>query len=122
MVKVGLQGIYFFAYHGFYPEEQISGNNFVVDIEVEFLQEQHFDTDEIGHTVNYEQLYAIAERHMAITRKLLETVVQGILDELKSTYPFAESIRVSLKKLNPPIKAKIDSSLVEITYRKPDEI
>jgi dihydroneopterin aldolase len=122
MVKVGLQGIHFFAHHGFYPEEQVSGNNFVVDVEVEFLQEQHFDTEEIGHTVNYEQLYAIAERHMAITRKLLETVVQGILDELKATYPFAQSIRVSLKKLNPPIKAKIDCSMVEITYRKPDEI
>ncbi|MBW4891338.1 dihydroneopterin aldolase [Mucilaginibacter sp. HMF5004] len=122
MVKVGLQGIQFFAWHGFYPEEQVSGNNFVVDVEVSFLQQQHFDTDEIGHTVNYEQLYAIAERHMGITRKLLETVVQGILDEVKETYPFAEAIRVSLKKLNPPIKADIACSLVEITYRKPDEI
>ena len=112
MVKVALHGIHFFAHHGFYPEEQLKGNDFVVDVEVEFLQQQHFDTDEIGHTVNYEQLYAIAERHMAITRKLLETVVQGILDELKETYPFAAAIRVSLKKLNPPIKAKIDSLLL----------
>ena len=122
MVKVGLQGIHLFAYHGFYPQEQISGNDFVVDVEVEFFQTRHFDTDEIGHTVNYEQLYAITVRHMAIPRKLLETVVQGVMDELKVTYPFAQGIRVSVRKLNPPIDAKIECSLVEMTYRKPDEV
>jgi dihydroneopterin aldolase len=122
MVKVGLQGVQFFAYHGFYPEERLSGNNFVVDVDVEFLQQHHFTTDEISHTVNYEQLYTIAEQQMSITRKLLETVVQGIIDDIREAYPFVETIRASLKKMNPPLKGDVTCSFVEITYRKPDEI
>ena len=122
MIKVGLQGIRFFAYHGFYPEEQVNGNNFIVDVDVEFLQQHHFDTDEISHTVNYEQLYAITQKQMQHTRKLLETVVQGIVDDIKNAYPFVDTIRASIKKLNPPIKADIECSVVEITYRKPHEI
>ena len=122
MVKVGLQGARFFAYHGFYPEERVDGNDFMVDVDVEFLQQQHFNTDEIAHTVNYETLYLIAEKHMNITRKLLETVVQGIIDEIKTVYPFAEAIRVSLKKLDPPLNGDVDCSFVQITYHKPNEI
>jgi 7,8-dihydroneopterin aldolase/epimerase/oxygenase len=122
MVKVALHGVQFFAFHGFYPEEQLTGNNFIVDVEVEFLQQHHFSTDEISQTVNYERLYAIAEQHMATPRKLLETVVQGMVDDIKEAYPFVETIRASLKKLNPPLKGDVACSLVEITYRKPDEI
>jgi len=122
MVKVALQGVQFFAYHGYYPEERIKGNNFIVDAEVEFLQQQHFDTDEIAHTVNYEQLYAIVARHMQTPRKLLETVVQSIIDDLKAEYPFAQTIRVGLKKLNPPLPGNVACSFIQITYHKPDDL
>ncbi|MDP9047534.1 MAG: dihydroneopterin aldolase, partial [Bacteroidota bacterium] len=33
---ISLHGAEFFAYHGFYPEEQVLGNRFLVDIEVEY--------------------------------------------------------------------------------------
>ena len=122
MVKVGLQGIQFFAYHGFYPEERVAGNNFVVDVEVQFVQPDDFTTDELAHTVNYEQLYAITELQMQHTRKLLETVVQGIVNDVKAQWPFVKVIRASVKKLNPPVKGNVACSFVEITYHKPNEI
>jgi dihydroneopterin aldolase len=121
MVKVALHGVKFLAYHGFYPQERIMGNHFIVDAEVEFLQLHQFTDDEIAHTVNYEQVYAIVDKHMRITRKLLETVVQSIIDDLKTTYPFAETIRVGLKKLNPPLPGSVACSFIEITYHKPDD-
>ncbi len=122
MVKVALQGVQFFAYHGYYPEERVKGNNFVVDAEVQFLQQQHFDSDEITHTVNYEQLYAVVTKHMQTPRKLLETVVQAIIDDLKTEYPFAQTITVGLKKLNPPLPGNVACSFIEITYHKPDDL
>ena len=30
--KVSLEGVRFFAYHGFYPEEQVLGAEFIVDL------------------------------------------------------------------------------------------
>jgi 7,8-dihydroneopterin aldolase/epimerase/oxygenase len=122
MVKVALQGVHFFAYHGFYPQEQVLGNKFIVDVEVEFLQQHHFADDEIAHTVNYETLYNIVEAQMKQPRKLLETVVQAIIDELKTIYPFVETIRVGLKKLNPPLPGIVDCSFIEITYHKPNDL
>ncbi|OCX51644.1 dihydroneopterin aldolase [Mucilaginibacter sp. PPCGB 2223] len=122
MVRVALQGVRFFAFHGFYPEERVLGNHFIVDVDVEFLQQHHFTNDEIAHTVNYEQLYIIVAKHMKQPRKLLETVVQAIIDELKTTYPFVETIRVGLKKLSPPLPGIVEHSFIEITYHKPDDV
>jgi dihydroneopterin aldolase len=120
MIKVALQGVQFFAYHGFYPEEQVLGSHFIVDVAVEFLQQHHYTDDEIAHTVNYEQLYQFADAEMKHTRKLLETVVQGIIDRIKTAYPFAEVIRASITKLNPPLPGNVASSFVEISYHKSD--
>jgi dihydroneopterin aldolase len=122
MIKVALQGVKFFAYHGFYPEEQVLGNHFIVDVSVEFAQQHHFGDDEIAHTVNYEQLFQMVDTEMRNTRKLLETVVQGIIDRAKTAYPFVALICVSIKKLNPPLPGQVDASFIQITYHKPNEL
>src|SRR5206468_13004135 len=101
MLKVGLYGAEFFARHGFYEHEQITGNRFVVDIEVEYHNPNDLMADELSNTVNYEQLYAIAEDEMKSTKKLLETVAQGVVNQVKNQYPFIERLTVSIKKLNP---------------------
>ena len=41
--KVALEGVRFFAFHGFYPEEQLTGNEFMVDIVTEW------DVSDDGH-------------------------------------------------------------------------
>lgn len=121
MIKVALQGVKFFAYHGFYPEEQVLGNHFIVDVSVEFPQQHHYDDDEIAHTVNYEQLYGMADIEMKHTRKLLETVVQGIIDRAKTAYPLAEIIKARITKQNPPLPGEVAASIIEITYHKPND-
>jgi len=121
MIKVALQGVQFFAYHGFYPEEQILGNHFIVDVSVEFLQQHHYNDDEIAYTVNYEQLYAMVDTEMKHTRKLLETVVQGIIDKAKVAYPFAATIIAGITKLNPPLSGNVAASFIQITYQKPND-
>jgi dihydroneopterin aldolase len=118
MIKVSLHGAEFFALHGFYPEEQLTGNKFVIDIDVEFSTTANLKHDHIADTVNYEQLYAIAEDEMRHTRKLLEAVAQAIADRIRTDYPFIEKIRVELKKLNPPLKGRVAYSAVTVTNDK----
>ena len=116
MMKITLHGATFFAHHGFYPEEQKLGNCFIVDIEVGFTPKN--DINQIDNTVNYEQLYSIACEQMKHTRKLLETVAQAILNEIKTGYPDLESIQVMVKKMNPPLGYKVDYSAVTVNYNK----
>jgi dihydroneopterin aldolase len=118
MIKVSLHGADFFAYHGFYPEEQLLGNKFLLDIDVEFTTDANMAGDDIAKTVNYEQLYEIAAKEMTKTRKLLETVAQSIADTIRTEYPYVSNIRVELKKLNPPLKGRVAYSSITIVNNK----
>jgi dihydroneopterin aldolase len=115
---VSLHGAGFFAFHGFYPEEQKLGNNFIVDIEIGFTPTGDIKDDELNNTVNYEQLYDIACEEMKHTKKLIETVAQAIVDEIKTQYTFVETIQVTIKKLNPLAGAKTQYSGVVLNYTK----
>ena len=118
MIEVALHGAEFFARHGYYPAEQQLGNRFMVDVEVGFDIAGPFTDDELADTLNYETLYQIAEAEMKITRKLLETVAQAIVNRIKNEFNFAATILVRVKKLSPPLKGKVKYSAVTITYKK----
>lgn len=118
MIKVSLHGAEFFALHGFYPEEQLLGTKFIIDIDVEFNSDADMTHDHIANTVNYEQLYTIAEEEMRHTRKLLEAVAQAVADKIRANHPFVEKIRVELKKLNPPLKGPVAYSAVTVINDK----
>lgn len=111
---VALKDVKCFALHGYYPEEQLIGNHFVVDLETEFTP-QGFD-DELAQTVNYEDLNHIIMEEMQHTQKLLETVLKNIISKVIKLYPFVEMVEVSMKKLNPPMPGQIGHSFVKLTY------
>jgi|SRR5665213_1776781 len=115
MNTISLHDAEFFAYHGWYPEEQKLGNRFIVDIDVDFDAEKNFNEDEISGTINYEQMYEIVEGQMKQTRKLIETVARGIVDDTKKKFPAAKNVRVSIKKLNPPLKGKVAYSCITVS-------
>jgi dihydroneopterin aldolase len=118
MIKVGLEGAEFFAYHGYYPEEQVIGTRFLVDIQVCFTAETELHTDNLSHTVNYEVLYHIIEAEMQQPRKLIETVAQAIISQVTNRFPFIKTADVTLKKLSPPFKEPVKQSVITISYQQ----
>jgi len=118
MVTVALHGAEFFARHGYYPEEQVLGNQFIVDVEVSYEPDEHSKSDELAYTVNYEELYKIAQQEMHHTRQLLETVAQSIVDAIRRKFAQLKEIRVVVRKLNPPLAGKVKESAITITYTR----
>lgn len=116
MVEINLNDAEFFAHHGYYAEERVLGNRFIIDISVKFSPQGNLGEDEIDNTVNYEQLYNIAFDEMKVPRKLIETVAQAICDKIKREFPFVSAIRVCLKKMDPPLKGKVGHSSVIISH------
>lgn len=112
---VALKDVKCFALHGYYPEEQLTGIYFLVDIVVEFIP--FGETENLQHTVNYEVLNTIILEEMANTQKMLETVVKNIIDRTVSNYPFILTATVSIKKLNPPMPGEIGHSFVQLSYK-----
>ena len=111
---VALKDVKCFALHGYYPEEQLTGNHFIIDLTTEFTP-LGFD-DELTQTVNYEDLNSIIRTEMKNTQKLLETVLNNIISKVIEIYPFVEKIDVSMKKLNPPMPGQIGHSFVQLSY------
>ena len=114
---VALRDVKCYAYHGYYPEEQLTGIYFMVDVSVTFLPGG--DTENLQRTVNYEVLNEIILEEMNQPRKMLETVVKGILDKTLDKYAFLQTADVSIKKLNPPMPGQIGHSFVSLSYQKP---
>ncbi len=118
MITVALRGAEFFARHGFYPEEQLLGCKFLVDITVEFVPVGELKKDSLANTVNYEQLYQIACMQMQHPRKLIETLGEAIIDDIKNEYPYIETAEVTIRKMHPPMPGMVDHTSVTITYTK----
>lgn len=112
---VALRDVKCYALHGYYPEEQLTGIYFLVDVVVTFTP--NTDTENLDRTVNYEVLNSIILDEMKHTRKMLETVVKSILDRVIENYPFILTGEVGIKKLNPPMPGEIGHSFVQLSYR-----
>lgn len=112
---VALEGIRFFSDHGYYPEEQKVGNEFLVDIGVRMMVKENL-SDELSGTLNYERLFDITAREMKITSKLLETVAHRILKSVLNEYPDLKELSVSIRKMNLPLKGSVNSSIVKLEY------
>ena len=112
---VALKDVKFYAFHGFYPEEQLFGNHFLVSAEVTFAPST--DTENLDKTVNYEVLNTIIINEMRVTQKLLETVVKRIIDEICVVYPFVLTATVGIKKLNPMMLGEVGLSFVQLNFK-----
>lgn len=112
MLTVGLEQATFRAFHGLYPEERIIGNEFIVDVYVTIPGTQPIDS--ISETVNYQGIYNVVKKIMAIPQPLLEQVVYAMSDAIKEKYPEIQKSVISLQKMNPPMGASVRNSIVSL--------
>ncbi len=114
MGTVSLEGIEFFAYHGYYEEERKLGNRYSVDITVSLDMSEAASTDDLQATVNYEELYAIIRHEMLTPSQLLENIAHRIIERTYEAYPSVEWIEVGISKFNPPVGGICNRSRVTL--------
>lgn len=118
---VALEGMEFYAYHGFYQEEREVGNKYVVDVSLKTNFSKAATSDDLEGTVNYETVYEIVKAQMAISNKLLESICKKIIDSIFKSLPSVLELTVSVAKQNPPIGGVCARSKVTITEQKNHE-
>ena len=116
---VSLDRVRLYAYHGFFEQENRVGNEFEVNLKVEYEEKQGEEeaSDELSNTVSYADLFEIVKSEMEKPRKLLERVARNIALRIKDEFPEVDSIECKITKLAPPI-AGLDGS-ASVTYRLP---
>jgi dihydroneopterin aldolase len=112
--QTAIKQVDFFAFHGLYPEEKLTGGRFVVDV----LVEQEIDEDaslrRLVEVVNYETLYSIVKKQMEYPRDLIDAVAKCILDDIESRISRVQYIEVHIEKLNPGGLFKSGSAMVSL--------
>ncbi len=114
MGTVALEGLEFFAYHGFYDEEQKVGSKYAVDLVVYTDFDRAADHDRLSETVNYESLYKIVAAEMLIRSRLLENIGKRIIKAILESFPQVDTVDVSISKFNPPIGGVCKSAKVSM--------
>lgn len=112
--RIYLKNIRFHAYHGVLQQERIVGNDYVVNLVVDYDFTSAMETDELSATINYAELYEIIKEEMAIPSKLLEHVVGRIGKRVFSEYSAIRQIQLAITKENPPFGADCDGAGVEV--------
>ena len=109
MGHIRLNGMEFYAYHGCYCEEQLTGNHFVVDIAMDCDMEKASNSDDLLDALNYADVYELVKHEMAIRSHLLEHLSSRILDSLFEQFPQLNEAEVCVAKLNPPVGGQMRS-------------
>ncbi len=114
MSKIYLENMEFFAYHGCFEEEQIIGNQFVVNVEIETDTVEAGQSDNLADTLNYQEAYNLVREQMQQKSHLLEHVAQRILDALMQSFDTMTFVKVKISKMHPPMGGKMRSVSLEL--------
>ena len=119
MGKIVIEEMEFYAFHGHYQEEQIVGNRFLVDLEMEADLTDAADSDNLNDAVNYQQAYQIVKNEMRRTKSnLLENIGKRILDALYAEMEGIEKATIRIRKLNPPMGGPIKSVGIKMSRKQ----
>lgn len=112
--KIYLRNVRFHAFHGVLPQEGIVGNDYLVNLVVDYDFSSAMKTDELQGTLNYAEVYQKVREEMAVPSKLLEHVAGRIAHRLFSDFPEIQKLQLSITKVNPPMGADSNGAGVEV--------
>lgn len=112
--KIYLRNVRFHAFHGVLPQEGIVGNDYLVNLVLDYDFSSAMQTDELQVTLNYAEVYQKVREEMAVPSKLLEHVAGRIAHRLFSDFPEIQKLQLSITKVNPPMGADSDGAGVEV--------
>ena len=119
MGKIVIEEMEFYAFHGHYQEEQIVGNRFLVDLEMDADLTTAAGSDNLNDAVNYQQAYQIIKNEMRRTKSnLLENIGKRILDALYAEMEGINKASIRIRKLNPPMGGPIKSVGIKMSRKK----
>ena len=112
--KIYLRNVRFHAFHGVLPQEGIVGNDYLVNLVLDYDFSSALKTDDLQGTLNYAEVYQKVREEMAVPSKLLEHVAGRIAHRLFSDFPEIQKLQLSITKVNPPMDADSDGAGVEV--------
>lgn len=118
---IRIEEMEFFSYHGCFTEEQVIGTRFLADISLEVDTREAEKSDNLKHTVNYQDVYQVIKAEMEIKSHLLEHVTRRILDAIFNRFPSVINATIKISKLNPALGGKMGCVSVTISHSRDEK-
>jgi len=112
-MRISLSNLEFFGFHGLYEGEKKIGNQFLVDIQIDFTPTVLI-VSELDQTIDYVLVYNKVKEIMAIPTPLLETLVCKIADQILIDHTIADKVFVQITKQKLAIPSFVGDTSVAI--------
>ena len=109
-----LNGLRFHAFHGVMPQERLTGNDYRVDLKIDFPLEKAVGSDDVNDTLNYATVYTAVKEEMDVPTQLIERVAYRIADRLFRTFKAINEVEIKVEKCNPPMGADCEGAGAEL--------
>lgn len=119
MDRLTLKGLQFRAYHGYHQWEREEGNDFEIDLVFSANLQLAGERDSLSDTIDYQKAEKIVRSVMeGNSVKLIETLAKRMGDELFRSFPKADQLEVSVRKLSPPLKTETAHSEICMQWQR----
>src|SRR3954469_12270710 len=98
VMKIELQKLKFFGFHGLLPGEEIIGGEFEVSLTVCYIPAQII-IKKIEETLDYTALFDLVKERMQKPAHLLETLATEIASEIIVKFSIVTRVEISIYKL-----------------------
>ncbi|MBB1247556.1 MULTISPECIES: dihydroneopterin aldolase [unclassified Rhizobium] len=107
----------FFARHGVMDEEEVLGQRFFVDAELEVMPAGPLEHDALETTVDYGVAFKLIEKIVTGRRYyLIEALATEIARALAQQFPQIVRAKITLRKPNAPISGVLDYVQVSVEH------
>lgn len=118
MLKVHIEKLEIYAYHGVFSQEKDLGQKFLIDLDI-LLKDKKSLKDDIENTINYGELASfVCSFALENTFDLIESLADKIAMAILFKYDLAKSVKVKIHKPNAPVKEHFEDIYVEVERKK----
>ena len=96
-MRISLNNLEFFGFHGLYEGEKKMGNQFLVAIQIDFTPNVSI-VNELSQTIDYVLVYNKVKEIMSTPTPLLESLVCKIADQILLDHSIADKVFVQITK------------------------
>ena len=114
-MKVHVNNIKVYAYHGCLDEEGVIGSDYRVDAVVDVKNKLSHQNADLDQTVDYSLVTQIVVEEMAIRSKLIETVAAKIIKRIHNEGAHSKHVAITVTKINPPIEGDVETVSVTLS-------
>lgn len=118
-MKIHLNDMIFYGYHGVYPEERKLGQRFIVTLTLLTDDNTDLMIKHLEDTVDYTKVFEEVKNIMELRQfMLLENCANEILNQLLSKFDLIKAINIRIEKPGVPINGNLSSVAIEMFREK----